>query len=103
MATLTSTGVNFSDGTTINGTAKNTIGSIFFGYVSSNQGTMQPGANAAGSSFRCYTFVWDSCAGSYSYVNSAYNPSLTGTWQQRGSFSATTTGSSTTMLFVRIS
>jgi hypothetical protein len=83
MATLTSSGVNFSDGTTINGTAFTSIGAVYAGHPASNVGTLTPGGTLAGSNLRSLQYMWDSCIGYY-VSNPNYNSSLSGTWTNKG-------------------
>ena len=75
MATLTGSGVNFSDGTVINGTTANTVGS----YASVRALGLQ------GSPFVNYTFYFGSnyaVGGSAGQVNTyPYNGGISGTWR----------------------
>lgn len=100
MATLTAAGVNFSDGTTINGTTTNTIGSLIIaGNPIEGTGSKYTGSTCAGSQLRT------GYVGSNVYANTI-NPSLTGTWRRLGfSFSSSDCNGvySTQTLFVRIS
>ena len=76
MATLTASGVNFSDGTTINGTTFNTIGSYAMCYVTSSSNNISQGS------------TWSAGTGvnriqGYNMDNGASNI-LSGTWRYMG-------------------
>lgn len=88
MATLTAAGVNFSDGTTINGSATNTIGS--YAFLSTNDGasgTYNIGATKAGSQLRpsgvlaIGAYTYDAFRPAYTYVQAT---TMAGTWRIQG-------------------
>jgi hypothetical protein len=99
-ATLTSSGVNFSDGTTINGTGS-AIGSLTVGRPATNVGNQQYGSTVAGSNIRQYSFYWDACVGGYTFNNSSYNPGLPGTWTSKGGMWTLYSSPQITSLYVR--
>ena len=89
-ATLTSTGVNFSDGSTINGTVNNTIGSYALLGRVNNSGTVSIGGTLAGSSLRPIGLEmpgysgWPT-AGSAGGLNGAgQGTTMSGTWRCMG-------------------
>lgn len=112
-ATLTSTGVNFSDGSTINGTVNNTIGSYAFLGRMSGTGTLNIGSTIAGSSLRPAAAgflgspTWPAgVIGPVSMDVQGQNTTMTGTWRcmgfmQTGDFGCSNHAAAT--LFVRIS
>lgn len=85
-ATLTSTGVNFSDGSTINGTTPYAIGSYLFCTWSSSTsyGSVPLGTSIPGSQLRNY-YYWALayCCGYY-MSNSTSSVSASGTWKYIG-------------------
>lgn len=101
MATLTASGVDFSDGSTINGTVLNSIGSYIFGIPAqyNNIGTLTYNQTIAGSLIRVIANSYDTCDGYYHPAGSA-NPAMSGTWRNCGSANAVY-GSA--FLWVRIS
>jgi len=102
MATLTAAGVDFSDGSTINGTVLNSIGSYIFALPANgvNIGsTLNYNQTTAGSNLRVISAGYDSCSGYYN-LGGLINPSLSGTWRNLGGAIA---GYGAAFLWVRIS
>lgn len=102
MATLTTDGVNFSDGSTINGTTSNTIGSYFVGVLNAaayaNNTVVTAGTTVAGSNITlAYRYRKICCAGAL-WETQNFNPGLSGTWRLLGGSVFSTYG----QLFVRI-
>jgi hypothetical protein len=78
MATLTAAGVNFSDGTTINGTSNNNIGFYCWAAYSVNNSTLYgPGTTVAGSSLRMSPVSSSNIPGN----GGGYNPGYSGTYR----------------------
>ena len=110
-ATLTSSGVNFSDGSTINGTAVNTIGSYSWLGRIDNSGILSIGNTLAGSSLRPAGVTlsgyggWGAFGGTGSLGASGQNVTMAGTWRCMGYVYATSTCTnySSASLWVRIS
>ena len=111
-ATLTSSGVNFSDGSTINGTAVNTIGSYSWLARFSGTGTLNIGSTVAGSSMRPAgttmnsAVSWPVSISSGTLTGSGQNTSMAGTWRCMGymfSGDAGCSGYGGATLFVRVS
>jgi len=102
MAVLTSTGVNFSDGSTINGTTFNTVGSCMKGAnlnAGSGPATLNPGSTMAGSAITQNVLgrFYCSCGGIYYYaVTSNVYAGTSGTWRYMG-------GAPNSSLWVRVS
>jgi hypothetical protein len=111
-ATLTSTGVNFSDGSTINGTVNNTIGSYSFLGRMSGTGTLNIGSTVAGSSLRpagsTLTSVvsWPVAISVGTMSGAGQNTTMSGTWRCMGYIftgDSGCTGYGGATMFVRIS
>lgn len=111
-ATLTSTGVNFSDGSTINGTVNNTIGSYsLLARTTNTTVTYNIGSTLAGSNLRPIGLTMSGYAGwpvgnqTGQTAGQAQNTTMSGTWRCMG-YMYTTNGCinlSSATLWVRIS
>ena len=101
MATLTASGVNFSDGSTINGTVRNTIGSFILAGAPFGATGVFNNNSVAGSNLRLSTVLSNATPGTP-------NPSLSGTYRNCGYYSVNTDPCSgglycSTTLWVRVS
>ncbi len=101
MATLTSSGVNFSDGTVMNGTSLNQIGSYILATPPSNTnlGSFSVNQTIAGSNLRTTTISYDGCS-TYIYSSFYTATGASGTWRVLGCGATVGVAS---MLVVRIS
>lgn len=106
-ATLTSSGVNFSDGSTINGTAVNTIGSYSWLGRTNNSGNVSIGGTLAGSQLRPAGAGMSGRSGweSGSLYGTAQYTTMAGTWRCMGFLqsSSSCSNESGATLWVRIS
>lgn len=59
----------------------NAVGSYAYGLIDSNVGTLSLGSTFAGSAFKIYTAVWDSCA---NRMTSSSSSAASGTWRFLG-------------------
>jgi hypothetical protein len=90
MATLTASGVNFSDGTTINGTGTNTIGSYVIAHFDPNNVNSGPGYTTGGGNL------------SPCNVSNGYSgPTLPGSWRLQGRINTNGYGGDAVSLWVR--
>lgn len=81
MATLTAAGVNFSDGSTINGTVKNSVGYYIIAGWAAPSGSYQPNTTTAGSNLRLGPIYSN-------IVNASTSAGLSGTYRSCGFFTA---------------
>jgi len=79
MATLTAAGVNFSDGSTINGTVKNSVGYYIIAGTTAlgGSGLVQPNTTVAGSNLRIGPIYSN-------IINGSTNAGLSGTYRSCG-------------------